>query len=82
MTTKHSPRDRKYYTDNEIADMLGISLGRLRIKLSAGHPLPPRIQLPGCRNRLWACNAAHEWLEQFTIAMSRSEQVRQLKHRG
>jgi|GEM_PF-904538 len=82
VTTKHSPRDRKYYTDNEIADMLGISLGRLRNKLSAGHPLPPRIQLPGCRNRLWACNAVHEWLEQFTIAMSSSEQGRQLKRRG
>lgn len=70
MTTGHLPKDGKYYTDNEIAGLLGISLGRLRNKLSAGQPLPPRIQPPGCRNRLWPCYAVHEWLEQFTITVT------------
>ncbi|MEW8036770.1 MAG: hypothetical protein AB2817_11935 [Candidatus Thiodiazotropha sp.] len=73
MTTEHPPRNGKYYTDNEIAGLLGISLGRLRNKLSAGQPLPPRIQPPGCRNRLWPSQAVHAWLEQFTITVSDPE---------
>ena len=56
-----------YYTDKDVAQLLGISLGRLRNKLTAGNPLPPRIQPPGCRNRLWECKAVHKWLEQFTV---------------
>ena len=40
------PESGKYYTDKEVAGLLGISLGRLRNKLSAGQPLPPRIQPP------------------------------------
>lgn len=71
MTADYLAREKsKYYTDNEIAGLLGISVGRLRNKLCAGSPLPPRIQPPGCRNRLWPCYAVHEWLEQFTISAS------------
>ena len=67
MSREHSTKDGKYYTDTEIAGMLGITLGRLRNKLCAGSPLPPRIQPPGYRNRLWPCQAVHDWLEQFTV---------------
>ena len=70
MSTEHPPADGKYYTDTEIARLLGISLGRLRNKLCAGSPLPPRIQPPGCRNRLWPCQAVHDWLEQFTVTVA------------
>jgi hypothetical protein len=70
MTTEYFTRDGKYYTDTDIAGLLGISIGRLRNKLSAGNPLPPRIQPPGCRNRLWPCKAVHEWLDQFTIMVA------------
>ncbi len=70
MNTEDSSKRGKYYTDTEIAGLLGISLGRLRNKLCAGSPLPPRIQPPGCRNRLWPCQAVHDWLEQFTITVS------------
>ena len=52
VTTKYPNNDGIYYTDEDIAQLLGISLGRLRNKLTAGSPLPPRIQPPGCRNRL------------------------------
>jgi hypothetical protein len=65
-----SSNDGKYFTDTEIAGLLGISLGRLRNKLCAGSPLPPRIQPPGCRNRLWPCQAVHDWLEQFTVTVA------------
>ena len=70
MSREHSTKDGKYYTDTDIAGMLGITLGRLRNKLCAGSPLPPRIQLPGCRNRLWPCQAVHDWLEQFTVTVA------------
>ncbi len=70
MTREYPSRQDKYYSDSEIAGLLGISLGRLRNKLCAGSPLPPRIQPPGCRNRLWPCQAVHEWLEQFTISVA------------
>ena len=70
MSREHSTKDGKYYTDSEIAGMLGITLGRLRNKLCAGSPLPPRIQPPGCHNRLWPCQAVHDWLEQFTVTVA------------
>ena len=70
MSREHSTKDGKYYTDAEIAGLLGITLGRLRNKLCAGSPLPPRIQPPGCRNRLWPCQAVHDWLDQFTITVT------------
>jgi hypothetical protein len=56
-----------YYTDSDVAELLGISIGRLRNKLTSGSPLPPRIQPPGCRNRLWPREVVHAWLEQFLI---------------
>lgn len=55
-----------YYGDVEIAALLGISVSRLRNKLCAGHPLPPRIQPPGCRTRLWPRKDVHDWLARFT----------------
>ena len=70
MNTEDSSKHGSYYTDTEIAGLLGITLGRLRNKLCAGSPLPPRIQPRGCRNRLWPCQAVHDWLEQFTITVS------------
>ena len=70
MNTETASNDGNYYTDTEMARLLGISLGRLRNKLCAGSPLPPRIQPPGCRNRLWPCRAVHDWLEQFTITVT------------
>ncbi len=82
MTTEHAPESGKYYTDKEVAGLLGISLGRLRNKLSAGQPLPPRIQPPGCRNRLWSCEAVHDWLGQFTVAGNGPVQSQPVKTRG
>ena len=69
MSIERPSVDGKYYTDTEIARLLGISLGRLRNKLCAGSPLPPRIQPPGCRTRLWPCQGVHDWLEQFTVTV-------------
>ena len=54
-----------YYDDAEVAALLGVSVGRLRNKLSDGDPLPPRIKPDGCRRRLWPSSAVHEWLDRF-----------------
>ena len=67
MKTQDQSSEAAYYTDQDIAQLLGVSIGRLRNKLSAGSPLPSRIQPPGCRNRLWPREAVHAWLEQFLI---------------
>ncbi len=67
MIRKQPDEDTAYYTDADIARLLGISLGRLRNKLSGGCPLPPRIQPPGCRHRLWRREAVQAWLEQFSV---------------
>ena len=56
-----------YFNDRQLAQLLGITLGRLRNKISAGEPLPPRIELPGCRNRLWHIDTVHEWLKKHVV---------------
>ena len=71
-----------YYRDSEVAELLGISVGRLRNKLSAGSPLPPRIQPPGCRNRLWPREAVHAWLDQFLVTSADEPWPEQPRRRG
>ena len=83
VTERNPGRNGTYYTDDEVALLLGISLGRLRNKLCAGNPLPPRIEPPGCRHRLWPCQAVHDWLEQFTICIvDRPQSGNEPKPRG
>ncbi|MDZ7770174.1 MAG: hypothetical protein U5K38_14380 [Woeseiaceae bacterium] len=60
-----------YYGDAEMARLLGISLGRLRNKLSAGDPLPACIRPPGCRKRLWHRESVHRWLEEQAVRPKR-----------
>ncbi len=81
VTAKHSNTDGTYYVDADIARLFGISLGRLRNKLSAGSPLPPRIQPPGCRNRLWPREAVHTWLSQFMVGGAADDQDRRVSGR-
>ena len=83
VTERKPNRNGTYYSDDEVADLLGISLGRLRNKLCAGNPLPSRIEPPGCRHRLWPCQAVNDWLEQFTISVvDRPQSDYQSRRRG
>lgn len=66
----------QYYSDNELADLLGISLSRLRGKIYQGEPLPARIQVPGSRTRLWRKQDVHDWLAQFRTEDSLFETTR------
>ncbi len=67
MTSQHVETPGVYYEDAQVAELLGISVGRLRNKLTADSPLPPRIPPPGSRHRLWPRQAVHAWLEQFLV---------------
>ena len=60
--------NERYLKDEEVADLLGISLSRLRVKITYGDPLPDRIQAPGCRQRLWLREKVYNWLEMHTVA--------------
>lgn len=66
VTSNKDACNTSYYEDAEVARLLGISVGRLRNKICAGEPLPPRIQPKGSRQRLWPRQAVHRWLDQFT----------------
>lgn len=66
----------EYYTDEQIADLMGITLRRLRNKVHADQPLPPRIQPPGCRKRLWPIKEVHHWLEHYLVRYEEQKQER------
>ena len=82
MKTQDQSSEAAYYTDQDIAELLGISIGRLRNELTAGSPLPPRIQPPGCRNRLWPREVVHAWLEQFLITSVEERRSERPRPRG
>lgn len=42
-----------FWTDQDVARLLGISVKHLRNKICKGDPLPPYILLPKSRSRLW-----------------------------
>jgi hypothetical protein len=42
-----------FWTDQDVAGLLGISVKHLRNKICKGDPLPPYILLPKSRSRLW-----------------------------
>ena len=65
VTSNKVASESEYYDDVDIAALLGISVGRLRNKISAGDPLPPRVRPLGCQKRLWPRQPVHEWLRQF-----------------
>jgi len=57
----------KYYNDEEMANLMGITVNRLRNKIHYEDPLPPRIETPGCRKRLWPVDGVHAWLENYIV---------------
>ena len=63
----------KYYTDIQIADLMQISLSRLRAKICHGSPLPNRIELPESRTRLWKRDEVHDWLDKYSVSSDTSK---------
>ncbi len=75
LTERNPGRNGTYYSDDESANLLGISPGRLRNKLCAGNPLPPGIEPPGCQYGVCPSQAVHDWLAQFTISVVEQPRV-------
>ena len=67
MTISQSRDKDSYLTDDEVASLLGVSVSRLRNKISARQPLPPYILPTGCRKRLWPYQQVHDWLAGFMV---------------
>ena len=61
-----------YLSDQNVADILGISLKSLYNKVSQQDPLPVYICPPSTRVRLWPVKDFHEWLAQFRYETSQS----------
>jgi len=72
----------KFLNDKDVATLLGISLSRLRVKLTSGEPLPDRIQPPSCRHRLWPEQEVYEWLERYKVSSSLEKpQIRKVQRK-
>ena len=52
--------------DKEVAALLGISPVRLKMRISAGLPMPPYMRAPGSKFRRWDLDAVEAWLARFT----------------
>ena len=78
MSHQHSPTSvprTEYLTDRDVAALFGITLERLRNKISAGCPLPPRIEPPGSRQRLWPRSDLEAWLAEYTVSGAEGARV-------
>lgn len=65
---------RQFLSDEQLADLLGISVRGLRNKVVRGDPLPPHCRLPGLRIRLWPEDGVVEWIENYQVgALQNSE---------
>ncbi len=58
----------RYFRDEDVANLLGISVSRLRVKITYGEPLPDRIQAPGCKHRLWLKQKVFDWLDRHSVS--------------
>lgn len=52
-------------SDKDVAGLLGISVDRLQKRIQAGEIVPPYIQVPGSRSRIWDMDDVDTWLREF-----------------
>ncbi len=63
-----------YYSDWEVAWILGISKRRLLVKVCENKDdLPPYIKIPGFRKRFWPKSEFEEWFNQFRIVSAKED---------
>ncbi len=53
--------------DKEVVALLGINPARLKMRISAGSPLPPYIRAPSSKFRRCELGAVETWLAGFTV---------------
>lgn len=54
-------------SDQDVAEILGITHERLKAKISAGAPMPPFMRVPGSKFRRWDLDVVVAWLAQYTV---------------
>jgi hypothetical protein len=54
--------DEFFLTDQQVADLLSITLETLRNKISSGDPLPPYRLPPNSRQRIWVTEDLKKWI--------------------
>ena len=59
---------QEYLSDPFVADLLGMTVKALRNKVARGDPLPPFIQPPGMRVRLWPRDGLDQWMASHIAA--------------
>jgi len=52
-------------SDHDVADLLGISIDRLQKRIQGGELVPPYIQVPGAKSRIWDMDEVETWLKSF-----------------
>lgn len=52
-------------SDQDVAELLGISVDRLQKRIQAGEAIPPYFQVPGSRSRIWDMDDVDAWLQKF-----------------
>lgn len=57
----------RFGSDQDVAEILGISHERLKAKISAGAPMPPFMRVPGSKYRRWDLDAVEVWLAQYIV---------------
>lgn len=67
---------RKFLNDEQLADLLGVSVRGLRNKVVRGDPLPPYCRLPGMRVRLWPEDGVVDWIQSYQLGALQSETER------
>ncbi len=57
----------------------GSAARAIRNRIERGHPLPPAINLPGHRGRLWLRQTVLQWLEAYEAPLKKKKRGRPRK---
>jgi len=56
-------------SDKDAAAILGISVARLKARISAGASVPPFMKIPGAKFRRWDLDQVEAWMMTFMIGV-------------
>jgi hypothetical protein len=52
-------------SDQDVAELLGISVDRLRKRIQGDELVPPYIHIPGTKSRIWDMDEVEGWMRGF-----------------
>ena len=62
-------------SDQDIANLMGLSLSRAQIRFQQGLPMPPATRVPGLRSRRFDMDMAEKWLRDHLSGEPRDIQI-------